>query len=71
MLGMRGVGSGCAPDARRWQSDMSGNVLEVSDLRVEFRLHGQGALRAVDGVSFRVPHGKTVALVGNQGPESR
>ena len=46
---------------------MSGNVLEVSDLRVEFRLHGQGALSAVDGVSFRVPHGKTVALVGESG----
>ena len=46
---------------------MSGNVLEVSDLRVDFRLHGQGALRAVDGVSFRVPHGATVALVGESG----
>ncbi len=46
---------------------MSGNVLEVSDLRVDFRLHGQGMLRAVDGVSFRVPHGKTVALVGESG----
>ena len=46
---------------------MSANVLEVSDLRVEFRLHGQGMLRAVDGVSFRVPHGKTVALVGESG----
>ena len=46
---------------------MSGNVLEVSDLRVDFRLHGQGVLRAVDGVSFRVPHGKTVALVGESG----
>ena len=46
---------------------MSANVLEVSDLRVDFRLHGQGALRAVDGVSFRVPHGRTVALVGESG----
>ena len=54
---------------------MSGNgrriglrVLEVSDLRVEFRLHGQeGVLRVVDGVSFRVPHGNTVALVGESG----
>ncbi|MCY4284611.1 MAG: ABC transporter ATP-binding protein [Thiotrichales bacterium] len=46
---------------------MSGNVLEISDLRVDFRLHGQGMLRAVDGVSFRVPHGKTVALVGESG----
>ena len=46
---------------------MTGNVLEVSDLRVEFQLHNQGVLRAVDGVSFRVPHGKTVALVGESG----
>ena len=46
---------------------MNRNVLEVSDLRVDFRLHGQGALRAVNGVSFRVPHGKTVALVGESG----
>ena len=46
---------------------MSGNVLEISDLQVEFRLHGQGVLRVVDGVSFRVPHGKTVALVGESG----
>ena len=46
---------------------MSGNVLEVSDLRVEFRLDRQGTLRAVDGVSFRVPHGRTVALVGESG----
>jgi len=46
---------------------VSGNVLEISDLRVDFRLHGQGMLRAVDGVSFRVPHGKTVALVGESG----
>ena len=43
------------------------NVLEVSDLQVDFRLHGEGVLRAVDGVSFRVPHGKTVALVGESG----
>ena len=46
---------------------MNRNVLEVSDLRVDFRLHGQGALRAVNGVSFRVPHGETVALVGESG----
>ena len=46
---------------------MSGNVLEVSGLQVDFRLYGQGVLRVVDGVSFRVPHGKTVALVGESG----
>ena len=42
------------------------NLLEVRDLRVEFMLHG-GIVRAVDGVSFRVPHGRTVALVGESG----
>ena len=46
---------------------MSGNVLEISNLQIDFRLHGQEVLRAVDGVSFRVPHGATVALVGESG----
>ena len=43
------------------------NLLEVRDLAVEFRLHKQGAIRAVDGVSFRVQPGSTVALVGESG----
>ena len=46
---------------------MSGALLEIRDLRVEFRLHRQGVLRAVDGVGFRVPVGGTLALVGESG----
>ena len=41
-------GTGGREDGRG-RFGMSGNVLEVSDLRVEFRLHAQGVLRAVDG----------------------
>ena len=46
---------------------MSENILEVEDLYVLFKLHGQGFINAVDGVSFRVPRAKTVALVGESG----
>ncbi len=44
-------------------------LLRLQDLAVEFDLaHGAGGvLRAVDGVSFRVPRGKIVALVGESG----
>ena len=46
---------------------MSEDLLTVRNLAVEFRLDRQGAIRAVDGVSFRVPQGGTVALVGESG----
>ena len=46
---------------------MSEGLLVVRDLTVDFRLDRQGSLRAVDGVSFRVPDGGTVALVGESG----
>ena len=42
------------------------DVLTVNDLRVEFDIHG-GIVKAVDGVSFRVPERGTVALVGESG----
>jgi len=42
-------------------------VLRVENLAVEFRLHERGVLRAVDGVSFEVSPGSTVALVGESG----
>ncbi|MCP5150805.1 MAG: ABC transporter ATP-binding protein [Chromatiales bacterium] len=46
---------------------MNRPLLEVEDLRVEFRLHEQGVIRAVDGVSFTVRDRLTLALVGESG----
>ena len=41
-------------------------LLEVEDLAVEFR-SDDGAVRAVDGLSYRVEAGRTLALVGESG----
>ena len=46
---------------------MSEDLLSVRNLAVEFRLDRLGVIRAVDGVSFRVPEAGTVALVGESG----
>ncbi len=45
---------------------MAEHILEIKDLVVEFK-SDKGWLRAVDGVSFSVPKGKTVGIVGESG----
>ena len=45
----------------------SAALLSIRDLQVEFRLREQGTVQAVNGVSFDVPAGGTVALVGESG----
>lgn len=46
---------------------MAENVLEVKNLITAFRMEDGEWLRAVDGVNFRVPKGKTVGVVGESG----
>ena len=44
---------------------MSGeNILEVENLTKHFKLSGKQIVHAVDGVSFAIPKGKTLGLVG-------
>ena len=43
-----------------------GNLLEVDNLITSFDTE-RGMLRAVDHVSFSIPHGKTVGIVGESG----
>src|SRR3954451_17597726 len=41
-------------------------LLEIKDLHTEFRT-GAGTVRAVDGISYTVDPGETVAIVGERG----
>ncbi len=43
-----------------------GTVLQIRELAVRFDMP-EGPIQAVDGVSFRIPAGRTVALVGETG----
>jgi len=45
---------------------MTNSILDVVDLNVEFNTYG-GIVQAVRGVSFSVPRGKTLAIVGESG----
>ncbi len=42
-------------------------LLRIRNLQVEFALHDQGVVRAVDGVAFDIRAGSTAALVGESG----
>jgi peptide/nickel transport system ATP-binding protein len=42
-------------------------LLNVSDLRVSFRIDKKQTVEAVKGISFAIPRNKTVALVGESG----
>ncbi|HIM46950.1 MAG TPA: ABC transporter ATP-binding protein [Alphaproteobacteria bacterium] len=42
------------------------DLLQVNDLKVHFHV-AEGIIKAVDGISFRIPKGGTVALVGESG----
>jgi len=42
-------------------------LIEAQNLRVHFRLAGGAWLKAVDGVSFSIPEGRTLGLVGESG----
>ena len=42
------------------------NILEVRNLQTSFKTEA-GEIKAVDGVSFDVPKGKTIGIVGESG----
>lgn len=46
---------------------MSGNILEVSGLTQHFKVGRHAVVHAVDGVSFSIPRGQTLGLVGESG----
>ena len=45
---------------------MSENILDIKDLRTSFFVEGS-EIKAVDGVTFQVPKGKTLGIVGESG----
>src|SRR6187200_1771509 len=55
-----------APAGRRREGGRVTPLLELRDLRTVFAIDG-GTFAAVDGVSFAVEAGRTLALVGESG----
>jgi oligopeptide transport system ATP-binding protein len=53
-------------DTRRQWQPTDGLLLEVDDLRVEFRTR-EGVARAINGVSFDLHEGETLAILGESG----
>jgi oligopeptide/dipeptide ABC transporter ATP-binding protein len=51
------------PDSERWSVSA---LLEIEDLKTQF-FTSEGTVRAVDGISYDVEEGETVAIVGESG----
>lgn len=43
------------------------SILKINDLKTYFKIDDQKVVKAVDGVSFEVPKGKTLGIVGESG----
>ena len=52
--------------ARSWEHGADGLLLAVDDLQVEFRT-SQGTSKAINGVSFKLHEGETLAILGESG----
>ncbi len=52
--------------ARTWEHGKDGLLLDVDDLQVEFRT-SQGTSKAINGVSFKLHEGETLAILGESG----
>ncbi len=52
--------------AREWKHGKDGLLLDVDNLQVEFRT-SQGTSKAINGVSFKLHEGETLAILGESG----
>src|SRR3990172_10280794 len=49
-----------------WENSMVDRILEVKDLRTRFHI-AEGTVYAVNGISFHLEDGETIAIVGESG----